>query len=75
MIERDRIIFERSVRPAWTFLVALITFPIGVLALLIKDREQLTVSVEGLGASRTRLTVHGRGPLQVRRAVAELGPG
>ena len=75
VIERDRIIFERSLRPAWTFLVALITFPIGLLALLIKDREQLTVAVEGLGDGGTRLTVHGRGPLQVRRAVAELGSG
>lgn len=72
LIERDRIVFERSVRPAWTILIAIFTFPLGLLALLFKESEQLTVAVEGLGGSRTRLAIHGKGPLQVRRAVAGL---
>ena len=67
----DRLRFEREVRPAWTFLVAVFVFPIGLLALMHKDRERITIDLAETDRGTT-LVASGVAPLPVRRAFAEL---
>ena len=66
-----RLRFERETRPAWTFLVAILLFPFGLLALLYKDREQVTIDLDE-DEHGTHLVASGIAPLPVRRAFAEL---
>jgi uncharacterized protein DUF1707 len=67
----DRLRFERDVRPAWTFAVAVLVFPFGLFALLHKDRERITIDVAETDRGTT-LVASGVAPLAVRRAFAEL---
>jgi hypothetical protein len=67
----DRLRFEREVRPAWTFAVAVLVFPFGLLALLHKDRERITIDLAENDRGTT-LVASGVAPLAVRRAFAEL---
>ena len=67
-----RLRFERETRPAWTFLVAVFLFPFGLLALLYKDRERVTIDLDEYEDGTTQLVVIGTAPLPVRRAFAEL---
>ena len=69
--EDDRLRFEREVRPAWTVLPAILLFPFGLLALLHKDRERITIDLAD-GEHGTHLVASGMGPLPVRRAFAKL---
>jgi hypothetical protein len=69
--EDDRLRFERELRPAWTFLVAVVLFPFGLLALLHKDRERITIDVAEDDRG-THLVASGMAPLAVRRAFAKL---
>lgn len=65
------LVFTRDVRPAWTILVAVLVFPLGLLALLYRRRSTATVAfvdVEG----GTEVTVDGDAPLGIRRALALL---
>jgi Domain of unknown function (DUF1707) len=73
LVERTpyRLAFTRERRPVWTFLVAIFVFPIGLLALLYKDREQITIDLHPEGRS-TLVSVAGIAPLEVRRAFAML---
>ena len=66
-----RLRFERETRPAWTFLVAILMFPFGLLALLYKDRERITIDLDE-DEHGTHLVATGIAPLPVRRAFAEL---
>ena len=66
-----RLRFERETRPIWTFLVAVVVFPFGLLALLYKDHERITVDLDE-NEHGTQLVVSGVAPLAVRRAFAEL---
>lgn len=66
-----RLRFERETRPAWTILVAIFLFPFGLLALLYKDRERITVDLDE-DEHGTHLVATGIAPLPVRRAFAEL---
>jgi hypothetical protein len=67
----DRLRFEREVRPAWTFLLAVMLFPFGLLALMHKDRERITIDLSETDRG-TALVASGVAPLRVRRAFAEL---
>jgi hypothetical protein len=40
-----RLLFERSRRPVWTFVVAVLLFPLGLLALLHKDEARVAIDV------------------------------
>jgi hypothetical protein len=66
-----RLRFERETRPIWTILVAIFLFPFGLLALLYKDRERVTIDLDE-DESGTNLVASGVAPLPVRRAFAEL---
>jgi hypothetical protein len=66
-----RLRFERETRPAWTILVAIFLFPFGLLALLYKDRERITIDLDE-DEHGTHLVATGIAPLAVRRAFAEL---
>jgi Domain of unknown function (DUF1707) len=69
--EDDRLRFERDLRPWWTFLVAVVVFPFGLLALLHKDRDRVTIDLAE-DERGTHLVASGVAPLPVRRAFAEL---
>jgi hypothetical protein len=66
-----RLRFERETRPIWTFFVAVLLFPFGLLALLYKDRERITIDLDE-DEHGTHLVASGVAPLPVRRAFAEL---
>jgi Domain of unknown function (DUF1707) len=66
-----RLRFERETRPVWTILVAVFMFPIGLLALLYKDHERITIDLDE-DEHGTHLVASGIAPLPVRRAFAEL---
>jgi hypothetical protein len=67
-----RLRFERETRPLWTFLVAVLLFPFGLLALLYKDQERVTIDLDEDDEHGTQLVASGVAPLPVRRAFAEL---
>lgn len=69
--EDGRLRFEREQRPIWTFLVAIFLFPFGLLALLHKDCDRITIDLDD-DEHGTTLVAIGVGPLAVRRAFAQL---
>jgi hypothetical protein len=76
MVERDPsglITFRRWVRPAWTWLLAVLFFPVGLIALLVKREERVTVVFADRPSGGTLVTAFGRAPRAVRRAFALLG--
>jgi hypothetical protein len=66
-----RLVFLREHRPAWTIVVAILLFPVGLLALLYKEREQFAIDLHPQGSS-TLVSASGVAPLDVRRAFAAL---
>ena len=75
LVERDdaRLVFDYTYRPGWVAIPCiLIPFP-GLLCLLIKEHDRVTVELEPLARRRTRTVVRGRAPRRVRRAFARLG--
>jgi hypothetical protein len=69
--EDGRLRFEREQRPLWTFAVAILLFPFGLLALLHKDRDRITIDLDD-DEHGTHLVAIGVAPLRVRRAFMEL---
>jgi hypothetical protein len=69
----DRLVFTFSHRPLWTILLAIFLFPIGLLALLYKEHERLTIDL--IEDERgTLVSARGVASLPVRRAFATLEP-
>ena len=66
-----RLEFVRERRPVWTILVAVFLFPVGLFALIYKDRERIAIDLHPEGRS-TLVSVSGVAPLDVRRAFATL---
>ena len=64
-------VFAREHRPSWTFVVAVLVFPIGLIALLHKDREEIVFELHERG-DETLITASGSAPLAIRRALSEL---
>jgi len=64
--------FRRRWRPAWTILLAVFTFPIGLLALSHQNSDEVIVELGPGPGGTTELIAHGVGPLAVRRAFATL---
>ncbi len=71
-MQDGRLRFERETRPPWTYLVAVFLFPFGLLALLYKDQERITIDLDEFDDGTTQLVVIGTAPLAVRRAFADL---
>jgi hypothetical protein len=71
--DTDRlVVFEQEGRPAWTILVAIFVFPLGLLALTQKSRSRIVVAFTD-EADGTEIAAYGWAPLGVRRGLAELG--
>ncbi len=66
------LMFRRRWRPTWTILVAVFTFPIGLLALTHRHTDEVIVEIGPGPYGGTELIAHGVGPLAVRRAFATL---
>jgi len=66
------LMFRRHSRPTWTVLVAIFTFPIGLLALMHRNTDEVIVEIQAGPHGGTELIAHGVGPLAVRRAFATL---
>jgi hypothetical protein len=64
--------FRRRWRPAWTILLAVCAFPIGLLALMHQSEDEVIVEIDEGRDGGTALMAHGVGPLTVRRAFANL---
>jgi hypothetical protein len=68
----DALMFRRHTRPPWTILLAVFTFPIGLLALTYRNSDEVIVEIRPGAHGGTELIAHGVGPLSVRRAFASL---
>jgi Domain of unknown function (DUF1707) len=69
----ERLDFELTDRPAWVIALGIVTFPLGLLLILLyKRRTRVSLSVEELVPGRSLLVVRGLAPLVIRRAFAEL---
>jgi hypothetical protein len=66
-----RLVFVRERRPVWTIVLAILLFPFGLLALLYKDRDQISIDLHPAGR-HTLVSATGSAPLDVRRAFAQL---
>jgi hypothetical protein len=67
----EQLVFERRVRPSWTYFVAVAVFPVGLLALLHETSERIVISVVDHGEDTT-IIAQGIAPLRIRRALMEL---
>lgn len=65
-------VFLYRYRPAWAWWVAVLTFPVGLIALLQWYEDRVTIRTRPLPDGRTILLAHGRAPLAIRRAFAEI---
>jgi hypothetical protein len=73
LVERtpQRLVFARRRRPAWTIVVAIAFFPVGLLALLHSSSDVITVELTRRGGE-TICLAQGVAPLPVRREFAQL---
>lgn len=61
--------YHRTYRPQWTIAVAILLFPIGLLALLATDDATITAAVEtDEETGGSTLIVNGKGPKEVEQA-------
>lgn len=68
---RTQLQFERTHRPTWTVIVAVVLFPLGLLALLHTERDVITLSATDHGASTT-IVAAGNAPPGLRHALSGL---
>jgi hypothetical protein len=68
---RTEITFVRTKRPTWTVMVAVLLFPIGLLALLHTERDTITLSATDHG-DRTTIVAAGSAPPGLRHALSQL---
>ena len=67
----DRALFVRRRTPGWVPFVCVLLFPVGLLALMVKTDERITVELVEQGGE-TLFIATGTAPLRVRRAFAVL---
>lgn len=67
----DYLLFENRQRPGWTYVVAVLLFPIGLLALIHKP-ERVSISLEEHAEGQTKMIVQGEARRKVRKAFAGL---
>ena len=65
--------FAGSHRPVWTYVVAVLVFPLGLLALLHTRPHWLTIEFRARGPAHSVMVAHGVASLPVRRMFARLG--
>ncbi len=65
------LLFVHKRRPAWTYVLAVLLFPFGLLALLHTEREEVVFELHEQG-EETLINVSGKAPLALRRALSEL---
>jgi uncharacterized protein DUF1707 len=69
--EERLVILSKGHRPAWTIVLSVFLFPLGLLALLHQERCQVVISAHG-GGRTTTVEVAGTAPLPIRRAASAL---
>jgi hypothetical protein len=67
----SRLVFARRRRPAWTIVVAVLFFPIGLVALLYSAADDITIELARRGRETVCLA-QGVAPLAIRREFAQL---
>jgi len=67
-----RLVFAYAYRPGWAYVVAIVLFPFGLIALIARNEERITLDFDPLPRGRARIVAHGRAPRRVRQAFAEL---
>lgn len=76
LVQRDahRLAFSYAYRPGWVVLPVVLLPAVGLLALLVKEHDRVTIDLEAAPSGGTRLVVRGHAPRRVRRAFAQLAP-
>jgi hypothetical protein len=67
----EEFVLERRMHPLWTIVLAVIVFPLGLLALLYTERERMTVELTPDG-DETGIIAAGSAPRAIRRALRGL---
>jgi hypothetical protein len=70
--EPELVVFERGERPTWVPLVCIFLFPIGLVALSVRDKHRVVISLYELQPYGTQLVVQGTATRAVRKAFANL---
>ena len=65
--------FSGSHRPVWTYVVAVLAFPLGLVALLHTRPHWLAIEFRARGPAHSVMVAHGVASLPVRRMFAQLG--
>jgi hypothetical protein len=68
---RERAVFGRRRIPLWVAPIVVFAFPFGLFALLVRTEDRIEIDLVPHGEG-TLLLAQGTGPLQIRRAFAEL---
>ncbi len=66
------LVFEWRSRPAWTILLAIVAFPIGLLALTVTRDERIVISLSERQEGGTEMIIHGSAPRRIRKAFLNL---
>jgi hypothetical protein len=72
-VHGDALVFSRLRRPGWTIALSILAFPVGMLALLHTESDEVVVVIEPAPGGGSTLLAHGVAPLAVRRPFARLG--
>jgi DUF1707 SHOCT-like domain len=64
-------VFGRDERPGWTIAVAVLLFPLGLVALAYRSRSRVTVQGSRTENGLTAIDVYGTAPLAVRRVIRD----
>jgi Domain of unknown function (DUF1707) len=64
-------VYVREERPAWTLVVAVLLFPLGLIALAHRVRSHFVVSAKRADHGLTAVDIYGTAPLAVRRVVRD----
>lgn len=71
-LDARAVVFEREERPGWTIAVAVLVFPLGLLALSQRRSCRIVVAFAPARGGGSEITIYGTAPLALRRAFAEL---
>jgi hypothetical protein len=53
--------------------VAVLTFPVGLVALAVHETQRIVIAMDELEGAKTAITVYGTAPAAIRKGFAELG--
>ena len=75
LVERrdsQALVFEQQERPEWVYLVCIASFPLGLLALLVKRTTRVRIEFVPRPGDRCRVRIGGQARRPVRKAFAKL---